>query len=151
MSEFRSFLFRNTILPFFIITACISVAIPVLGLIFKPEQHFGYDALLSPAIFGLATTLPSLVKYSRRELSVTEIKIRSLIQFILIEAMVLFINYINGAFADIGVVISVFMTVLIIYTAVIIITFLNDKHTAQTLNKELIKMKKQQQSHIYNK
>ena len=151
MSEFRSFLFRNTILPFFIITACISIAIPILGFIFIPDQKFGYEALFSPAIIGLATSLPSLVKYSKRELSVTAIKIRSIIQLILIAAMVLLLNYINHAFTNFSVLISVVITVLVIYVTVMAVLYLNDKHTAETLTKELVKMKKQQLSRNNNK
>lgn len=139
--SFRSFFIKNILMPFFIITACISVAEGILGMIFYPDMFLPYKALFSPALYGIATSFPGLVMYSKKELTVKQVIIRKIIQCTIIEATVLLVNFLGGNIKNISVAASLVITVLIIMLTVIIIEYINDRRIADELNEALKKMK----------
>lgn len=139
--SFKDYFIKNVVITFFIITACVSVGAGVMGCIFMPNAKLSYDALFTPALYGLATSLPSLVSYSKRELSVRGAIIRQVIEFFLIEAMVLSVNYIGGNLTDLSITVSLFFTVLIIYVTVYVIQFIGERRVANELNDALKKIK----------
>jgi hypothetical protein len=139
--NFSSFFIRRILLPFFMITACVSIAEGVLGYLFHPDYYLPYSAMFSPALYGAATTLPSLVYYSHKDLSVMQIRIRRAVQIALIEATVFTINYLDGNISSFSVAVALFFTVLIICLAVYAVNYLNDMRVADELNAALRQMK----------
>lgn len=143
--NFKTFFYKNILMGFFIAVTCICAAMAILGLIFEPDARFGYQGLLFPLFYGAATMLPSLVTYSKHELSVREALVRKLIEFLLIELIILMILYSGGALTSISLVISVAMSVFLIYTTVNLVLWISDRKTAKTFNEALLKMQHHRQ------
>ncbi len=139
--SFRSFFIKNVLMPFFIITSCVSVAEGILGMIFYTDMIVSYKALFSPALFGIATSFPSLVMYSKKELSVKQIIIRKIIEGVIIEATVLTLNFQSGNIKNASIAVSLAVTVLIIMITVEVIQYINDKRISDELNEALKNMK----------
>ena len=74
---------------YFTLVTLITAATLGMGQYFEPEASFGYEAFASPLIYGVCGTLPGIVMYSRKELSVKAFLIRKALQFVLIEITVL--------------------------------------------------------------
>ena len=68
---------------YFISVTLINAAIFATGMIFRPEQTFGYDAYLSPLILGFLTLIPTLITYSSKELTIRQLLFRKAIQLLL--------------------------------------------------------------------
>ena len=98
-------------------------------------------------IFGAATILPSLIGYSKRELSVREVLIRKISQLVLIELIVLLLVYSSGGLTSGGLAVSLVLSVLLINMTVHLVLWVIDKKTAKAFNEALIKM---QQENVKN-
>ncbi len=73
---------------YFISVTLINLAIFTTGMLFRPEQTFGYEAFLSPLLLGLFTVIPTLLLYSRKELTVRQLLVRKTLQLLLDVVMV---------------------------------------------------------------
>ncbi|MDO5559579.1 MAG: hypothetical protein Q4F95_08255 [Oscillospiraceae bacterium] len=140
--SFRSFFIKNVLMPFFTITACVSVAMGILGMIFYSDIFLPYSVLFAPALYGIATSFPSLIMYSKNELTVRQVVIRKIIQGVTIEATVLLLNLAGGNIKNASVAVSIAVTVLVIMLAVNAIRYINDKRVASELNEALKKINK---------
>ena len=68
---------------YFISVTLINIAIYATGMIFRPQQTFGYEAFLSPLLFGMLTVIPTVIMYSKKELTVRQLLFRKVIQLLL--------------------------------------------------------------------
>jgi hypothetical protein len=64
--DFKDFLIKKVLVSYFLAVTGISAAIGIIGSIFAGETSFGYQAFLSPFLFGLVAVVPSLATYSIR-------------------------------------------------------------------------------------
>lgn len=130
---------RSTCMSFFIVVTCVDAAIFILGTLFQKNALFGYEAFLSPLIFGLFSVLPMAVMYSRKELSVKEIIFRKILQLFLLEILLCFITF--GDFStmmeDCTITLSFCTSVMIIFILVHLIIYLLDFRTARQINQQL--------------
>lgn len=126
---------------FFSVVTLINLVMFVLGLYFMPENRFGYEAFAAPLIYGLAGTLPNMVLYSKRELKVGELMVRKVIQFVLIEVLVLF-----AVFYDSGeqirtaeIVGSTAASILVVYLLATLFDWLQNYLAAKHMTEELMR------------
>lgn len=138
--DFKTFFVKKIMMSFFVSVTFISAAIALIGITFEADTSFGYEAFLSPLLFGAVTSLPLLVKYSRSELSIKQTMIRNVLHLILIEAAVLIVLYIGGVLTDLSTMISVIFSVLVIDLSVNLVMWIHDKKTAKEFNEALIIM-----------
>lgn len=138
--SFKEFLIKNVMNSFFISVTFICIGISVVGTVFEPEKQFCYADFLAPIIFGLAASLPSLVMFSRHELTVKEMLLRKLLHIILLELTVNGILFLTGALTSLSVIISLVLTILIIDIAVNIVMYLNDLRSAERINSSIKEM-----------
>lgn len=138
--NFKTFFVKNIMMNFFISVTCISAGIAILGSIFEPSAQLNYYALIYPHIYAVISSIIILVKYSKKELSTKQMVIRNIIHFILLEMTILFFVYFGSAVVDFSLLISVALMVFIIYIAVHLISWINDRNTAKIFNEELKKM-----------
>ena len=138
--DFKTFFVKQVMISFFIGVTCICAGMAILGMLFEPDTRFGYQGFLSPLIFGVATMLPSIVSYSKHELSIREMLIRKIIQLVLIELIVLLIVYSSGGLTSVALAVSIAFTVLLVGAAVHLVLWVNDKKTAKNFNKALVRM-----------
>ena len=78
---------------FFVLVTLINIAMFIFGKMLQPNTTFGYRALILPVIYAVAGVLPMIVMYSDRELTVKEVIVRKIIQFLLIEMSIIFIIF----------------------------------------------------------
>lgn len=138
--DFKTFFIKKVMMSFFISITCISGAIALIGMVFEPDTRFGYEAFLSPFIFGAIASLPMLVKYSKRELSIKEMALRNVIHFLLLEVLILSVLYFGGMLTSISMVISLGIAILMIDLTVNLVLWINDKRTAKEFNGALKKL-----------
>ena len=129
---------------YFSVVALINVAILIMGLQIAPDSRFGYDAFAAPLIYGAAGTLPNIVMYSRRELSVKELLMRKVIQFILIEVCVLFVAFYGTDvfWQQPKIILGVAISVFVIYVVASLIDWLQNYLSAKRMTEELMQFQK---------
>lgn len=143
----KQFLIRKLML-FFTLSTLITVAMYILGSIFDADARFGYGALLSPLFYAGCCVLPSLVTYSRRELKPGEWILREVLQFLLTEAVILFLAFRAPAIdtSRPAVVLGLAGSVLVIYLLVFLISWLANSAEARKTNEELLAFQKLHES-----
>ena len=89
--------FRSQLAAFFISVTLIDLAIFILGCLLEPDLKFGYEAFAYPLIYGVIGSLPGLIMYSKKELTMKQTIIREIIQMLLIVVLIIvvFIKYFN--------------------------------------------------------
>lgn len=132
------------ILVFFIVTGCITILSGVLGTIFLPDMRFGYEAFLSPPIFGFLSALSGVVTKSRKELSMRQMLFREFLQLLLIEIMVFGVNYVFGTTFTWELNITLALSIAVIFILVYVILWLNDRRSAMIFNAKLVEFQKNQ-------
>ena len=142
--EFKRFIVNKLIL-FFMLSTLITVAVAVIGSVFDGGASFGYGALLTPIGYAALCMLPTLVTYSKRELSPKALLVRKAIMLLLLEGVILFIAF-KSTVIDTkrpAVVLVIAGSVLVIFVLVNLFTWLKDSAEARRLNRELERFRKQ--------
>lgn len=138
--DFKTFIFKKMVISYFIATTCITGAMAVVGMLFEPTVRFGYEAFLSPLLFGAIATLPGLVQYSKKELSLQQTLLRDLIHLILLETLILLVLWANGMVTSGAIAFSLALAILIIDLTVHLVMWINDKKSARELTSGLKKL-----------
>ncbi|OPZ85461.1 MAG: hypothetical protein BWY74_03909 [Firmicutes bacterium ADurb.Bin419] len=138
--EFKTFFVTKIMMSFFVSITCICIAMALVGMIFEPNTRFGYEAFWSPPIFGMLATIPSLVTYSKKELSFKQTAIRNILHFLLLEVVILSTLYFGGLLTSISMIISLGISIFVIDLTVNLIVWINDKRVANEFNNALKKM-----------
>ena len=124
---------------FFISVTLITAAMFILGLFFQPDMRFGYEAFAYPLIYGVIGSVPGLLMYSKKELTLKQTLIREFIQMSLI--IVLIITFMFGRFKNIPElipqIIGVSFSIVIIYVLVHFFGWLMDLKTAKVMTEDL--------------
>jgi len=124
---------------FFISVTLITAAMFILGLFFQPDMRFGYEAFAYPLIYGVIGSVPGLLMYSKKELTLKQTLIREFIQMSLI--IVLIITFMFGRFKNIQdlvpQIIGVSVSIVIIYVLVHFFGWLMDLKTAKIMTEDL--------------
>ncbi|NLO16023.1 MAG: DUF3021 domain-containing protein [Clostridiales bacterium] len=135
--DFKTFFEKKIMMSFFVSVTCICAAMALVGMTFETDTRFGYEAFLSPLIFGLLASIPTLVTYSKKELSVKQTAIRNLLHFVLLETVVLSVLYFGGMLTSVSMAISLGISILIIDLVVNLVLWINDKRIAKEFNSAL--------------
>ena len=135
--DFKTFFEKKIMMSFFVSVTCICAAMALVGMTFETDTRFDYEAFLSPLIFGLLASIPTLVTYSKKELSVKQTAIRNLLHFVLLETVVLSVLYFGGMLTSVSMAISLGISILIIDLVVNLVLWINDKRIAKEFNSAL--------------
>ena len=138
--DFKTFFVKKVMMSFFVGVTCICAGMAILGMLFEPNKRFGYEGFLSPLFFGLVTMLPTLISYSKHELSVFEALIRRILQLVLVEIIVLLIVFAGGGLTSVALAVSIALMVLLVGVTIHLVLWINDKKTAKVFNEALAKM-----------
>jgi hypothetical protein len=125
---------------YFISVTGITIAIAVLGLNFDPDARFGYEAFLSPLIFGVVAVLPSFALYSRKELTLRQMLVRRIFHFVLLELILLVFGFGTGILDGTEVAISFAFSVMAVYLFTNVLQYILDSKTAGKINEGLKKL-----------
>lgn len=138
--DFKTFFVKKIMMSFFVSVPCICAAMTLIGVMFESDTRFGYEAFLSPLIFGAAATLPSLVQYSKKDLSLRQTAVRNVIHFILLETVILSVLYFGGMLTDMWMTLSLGVSIFMIDLTVNLVLWVNDKKMAKEFNEALKKL-----------
>lgn len=136
-------LIKKLVISYPIIYGCSMMATFVFCLVFYPDSDFGLYYFGEMFLFALAADLPSLVFYSKRELSHKELMVRIIIHLLLLEGVLLVIGRLMGLHENITEGIFFFFIVLAVYVVVWLLVFSDDARQAKEINKALEERKKQ--------
>ena len=129
---------------YFIAVTLINIAIFVTGMMFRPDEKMGYDAFLSPLLFGFLTVIPTVMIHSKKELSIRQLLFRKAVQLILDIVIVIAVifggNPLNRETVTTAVGVSI--SIIIVFAAVHFIEWMLDRKTAQQLTEELAAFQK---------
>lgn len=135
--SFKEFV-KSMIKDMFIITTLVNITMFVLGSIYRPQVTLPYYVFLYPVAYGILGALPSLVLYSRKELSVKQLILRKVLSIVLLELLLgsfTFLGYLEEV--SLSMLLSFAISVLVVYVLVNVIEWLIDTHNAVELMKEL--------------
>ena len=130
-------LIKRLVISYPIIYGCSMMATFVFCLVFYPDSVFGLDYFGEMFLFALAGDLPSLVFYSKRELSHKEWMGRIIIHLLLLEGVLLIMGRIMGLHDNITEGIFFFFIVLAVYVVVLLLVFSDDARQAKEINRAL--------------
>lgn len=127
---------RKLLMRYFIIVTAVTLLMGIIGLQYEPHVKFGYEAFFSPLLFGLMGVIPSFVTYSKKELTLKQMKARKILQLLVLEVIILsFGNIMNIMKPDmLG---SMALSIFIIFVGVHIIEWMIDQKKAQELTLDL--------------
>lgn len=129
---------------YFISVTLINIAIFATGMLFRPEQRFGYEAFLSPLIFGALTLIPTVIMYSRRELTVKQLLLRKGIQLLLdiviVVGAIFAGNEVNRETETAA--LGVAASIVLVFGAVHGIEWLLERRTARDLTEQLVEFQR---------
>ena len=130
---------KSTLASYFIIVTLVNVATLVLGLIFRPEQRFGYEAFLAPLLYGALGLIPVFIMYSPKELTIKQIVIRKIVQLIALEFILVLAGFgrENLKAENLALIASFALSVLIIYVLVHVISWVLNLEMARQLTMDL--------------
>ena len=142
--ELRSVL-KKCILDFLMIQAGITLAIGVIGCIKTPELGVTHYSFFMPFVYAFFCVIPSLVIYSAKELSIKQMLVRKVIQFFLIELIVMLVSYMIGTLNNSFICIVILLAVAIVYVLVNVFEYLFCKSEADTMTKKIQHIKEKEQ------
>ena len=142
--EFRRFLINKLIL-FFMLSTLITLAVCLIGSVYDSGALFGYDAMLSPVKYAALCILPTLVTWSRRELTMRQLLLRKALMLVLIEAVILFIAFTSPAIDTrrAEVVAAIAGSVLVIFLLANLFNWLRNSAEAKRMSRDLEVFQKQ--------
>ena len=131
---------NDMITTYFTLVTLITVVMFVLGTHFIPNAEFGYEGFATPLIYAVYGSLPNIVMYSKKELTVKEVLVRKVIQLVLIEVIILVMVLpgIGDYMEHMDIVISLVICVFIIYILTHFIEWFQNYRTAKNMTEELL-------------
>ena len=134
-------LIRDMINTYFMLATMILGVMAILGMYFMPDVRFGYESFGAPLIYAAYGTLPNVVLYARKELSMKQLVIRKIIQLVLIEVIVLTLALPSGLVADgnTDIIITLAICILVVYILTHLIDWFQNYTTAKQMTEELLK------------
>ena len=132
-------LIRDMINTYFMLATMILVVMAVLGTHFMPEVRFGYEQFEAPLTYAAWGTLPNIILYSRRELTMKQMLVRKILQLVLVEVIVVKVALPVEAFKveNRALMISLVGCVFAIYVLTHIIAWYQDSITAKKMTEDL--------------
>ena len=137
-------LIRDMINTYFMLTTMILAVMTILGTYFMPEVRFGYEEFEAPLVYAAWGTLPSIVMYAKKELTMKQMLVRKLIQLVLVEVIVISVALPAEVLesGNSALVMSLAGCVFVIYVLTHVIEWYQDSVTAKRMTEELLSFQK---------
>lgn len=131
--------FKYALSQFFIIVTFINAAIFVLGTIFRPEERFGYEAFLSPLIYGAISIIPVFLSYSDKEISMKQMVVKHIILLCILEVILMMVGFNKSAIMESEplLVVGFGLSVMCVYVLVVFTSYVLDLGQAKEMNIDL--------------
>lgn len=132
---------KKLIRDYFIIFAIVVICITVLRQIFSPDEYFELKDIFIYMICALAGDLPSLILYLPKEISEKAMRIRVIIHFVVLEAVLLILANVTGWVTGILSTTILAFQIAVIYGLVRLLSWSANRKTAHRINEKLKAMK----------
>lgn len=132
---------KKMITNYFIIFAIIVISMTVLRQIFAPNKYMELKDIYIYMTCALAGDLPSLIFYSSKEIQEKEMRIRIIIHFVVLEAVLLVLANIMGWVTGMLSTVIVAIQIALVYMAVRFLSWMDDRRAANSINEKLMAMK----------
>ena len=132
---------KRLVRDYFTIFAMIVITITLLRQVFVPNELLRLTDIFNYMICALAGDLPSLIFYSPKELSEQEMRLRIVIHFVILEAVILTLANVMGWAT--GLIDTAFLAaqVAFIYIIVRVLIWTDDRKAANRINERLKALK----------
>ena len=129
---------------FFVIVTLINIAMSIVGKIVQPDLTFGYHVLILPVVYAAVSVIPMLVMYSDHELTVKEVIVRKIIQFLLIEVILVIFGkkFMLPEYREL--LFSVMLCVFIVFVFANIISWEMDRIAAKRMTEKLLSLQRKE-------
>lgn len=134
--ELKEFLKKRAV-DFLMIQAGITLSVGVIGSLSHSTTYITPYAFFMPFVYAFFCILPSFVVYSPTELSIRQMAVRKVIQFLLIELVTLLISYLIGTLHSTFVCIAIVLAVAVVYAAINLIDYLTLKSDTDSMTKKI--------------
>lgn len=134
--ELKEFLKKRAV-DFLMIQAGITFSVGIIGSVSGSATYITPYAFFMPFVYAFFCILPSFVVYSPKELSISQMVVRKVIQFLLIELVTLLISYLIGTLHSTFVCIAIVVTVAVVYAIINLIDYLTEKSDTDSMNKKI--------------
>lgn len=121
---------------FFIVTTLITIVMGVMGLIWERDRLLTYEVMFSPVIIGFISVLPSIVMYSKKELTLRQLVIRKVLHLFLLEIELIAFSKIMGIWNKV-IGLPFVVSILIVAVLVQVFLWLIGLQRANTITNEL--------------
>jgi hypothetical protein len=132
---------RKGIRDYFIIFGVIVISITLLRQIFAPDTAFTLKDIYNYMLCALAGDLPGLILYSPGVQSEKEMRVRIVLHFVVLEAVILTLANVSGWVAGPAGTAILAVQVAVIYLFVRLLIWLDDRKVTQSINEKLKEMK----------
>ena len=131
---------------FFVLVTLINIVMSVVGKIVQPDLTFGYHVLILPIVYAAAGVIPMIIMYSNHELTVKEVIIRKIIQFLLIEMILVLIIFGKDFFLPEyrELLFAVMLCVFIVFVFANIISWEMDRIAAKRMTEKLLSLQRKE-------
>ena len=133
-------LINDMIYTYFMLVTMILGVMAVLGNRFMPDVKFGYEEFWTPLIYAAYGTLPNIIMYAKKELTMKQFLIRKAIQLVLIEVIILAVALPMEMFSkdNIEMTAALMISVFVIFILTHLIVWVQNCMVAKKMNEELI-------------
>ncbi len=128
----RAFL-KQCLMQYFIITTLVTAATGILGLSVDPGARFGYESFFSPLLFGFLSLAPSVVTFSRKELSLRQTLLRKTLYLLLLEGTLIAFGVWSRILRSSSEAALFALAVLIVFALVNLINWLTGRREAEEI------------------
>jgi len=134
-------LINDMIYTYFMLVTMIVGVMAVLGVYFIPEARFGYEAFGMPLIYAAWGTLPNVVMYAKKELTLKQFLVRKTIQLIMVEIIVITVA-IPSEHRETKLVVALGMGILVVYFLTHLIEWFQNYSMAKKMTEELLALQR---------
>lgn len=134
----------DMIYTYFMLVTMILAVMMILGSYFMPEARFGYESFRAPLIYAAFGTIPNIVMYAKKELTVKQLLVRKFIQLILVEIIVIAIAVPAEMFKEgkVEIVTLLAISILAVFVLTHLIEWFQNYAVAKQMTEELLVFQK---------
>lgn len=135
---------------YILIQAEIALSFGIVGSIFAKDVSISFSYFLLPAIIGLLCIIPCIITYVKEDLTVKQIMIQRIVEWIVLEVAFIWIVYkmVGDVPGKLGYV-AIFFSILFFDIATYAISYFLEKREADDINKKLAQIRADEEEDDY--
>ena len=141
---------KRMISDYILIQAEIALSFGIVGSIFAKDVSISFSYFLLPAIIGLLCIIPCIITYVKEDLTVKQIMIQRIVEWIVLEVAFIWIVYkmVGDVPGKLGYV-AIFFSILFFDIATYAISYFLEKREADDINKKQAQIRADEEEDDY--